>query len=101
MKILLTGGGSGGHFYPMIAVAEAIRNISQEERLVKPELIYMGPEKFDASALMENGIKFRHVNAGKVRRYKSIKNFFDMFKTFWGLIKAFLKVFWTFPDVIF
>ena len=29
MKILLTGGGSGGHFYPLIAVAEEINKISQ------------------------------------------------------------------------
>ena len=28
MKILLTGGGSGGHFYPLIAVAQSINEIA-------------------------------------------------------------------------
>ena len=31
MKILLTGGGTGGHFYPLIAVAEEINKIVKEE----------------------------------------------------------------------
>ena len=30
MKIVFTGGGTGGHFYPIIAVAEAIRDLSRE-----------------------------------------------------------------------
>ena len=31
MKILLTGGGTGGHFYPLIAVAEEIREDVAEQ----------------------------------------------------------------------
>ena len=27
MKILLTGGGTGGHFYPLIAVADTINKV--------------------------------------------------------------------------
>lgn len=29
MKIVFTGGGSGGHFYPIIAIAESIQKISK------------------------------------------------------------------------
>ena len=31
MKIIFTGGGSGGHFYPVIAIAEAIQKIVKEK----------------------------------------------------------------------
>ncbi len=101
MRIVLTGGGSGGHFFPMIAVAQQIRAIAKEDRLIEPELIYMGTEEYDPEALLENNISFRHINAGKQRRYTSIKNFFDLFKTGLGLLKAIFKLFFIFPDVVF
>ena len=41
MKILLTGGGSGGHFYPLIPVAESINEIAKKENLVSPQLFFM------------------------------------------------------------
>ena len=40
MKILLIGGGTGGHFYPLIAVAEALNTMANEERLLELELYY-------------------------------------------------------------
>jgi UDP-N-acetylglucosamine:LPS N-acetylglucosamine transferase len=33
MKIVLTGGGTGGHFYPLIAVAQEINKIIDDEKL--------------------------------------------------------------------
>lgn len=101
MKILLTGGGSGGHFYPLIAVAESINKIVKEEKLLPVQLFYMSDTPQDADMLMENGIQYISISAGKARRYFSILNFFDIFKTFFGIIDAFFKVFNLFPDVIF
>ncbi len=101
MKIILTGGGTGGHFYPLIAVAQQIRKVAREERLLEPELIYMGPSEYDRDALFENNITFKHISAGKRRRYRSILNIFDLFKIAWGIGKAMVKVFLLFPDVVF
>lgn len=101
MKIILTGGGTGGHFYPLIAVAESIRKLSKEEKLIDPELIYMGPIKYDESALFENGIQFEQSYGGKMRRYFSLLNITDAFKTFWGIISAIISVWRIYPDVIF
>ena len=56
MKIVLAGGGSGGHFYPLIAVAEAIEEISKEKKLIEPAFFYIGPEPFDRAALLEHEI---------------------------------------------
>lgn len=101
MKIVLTGGGSGGHFYPIIAVAQAIRKVIREEKLLEAELYYMAPTPYDKKALFENGITFRKTSAGKLRRYFSIMNFFDVFRTAWGILSAFKKMFSIFPDVVF
>ena len=101
MKILLTGGGSGGHFYPLIAVAEELNRITAQEKLVKPELHFLSDSSYDEKMLFDNDISFTKVSAGKLRRYFSIKNIFDSFKTLWGAIKAVFAVFFIYPDVIF
>jgi len=101
MKIVFTGGGTGGHFYPIVAVAEAIHDIESERKLVEPELYYFGPNVFDDRALYENGITFVPTAAGKMRRYFSILNFFDLFKTGWGIVETLLKLYGVFPDVVF
>lgn len=101
MKILLTGGGTGGHFYPLIAVAEAINKVVKENKLLPVQLYYMSNSPHDADMLLENNIEFVSITAGKARRYFSILNFFDFFKTFFGIIGALVKVFNIYPDVIF
>ncbi len=101
MKILLTGGGTGGHFYPLIAVAQSIRKIAKEKKLLDPELYYMAPTKYDEQALFENGIIFESSYAGKVRRYFSLLNITDAFKTAWGVMNAIISVWRIYPDVIF
>ncbi|MSU55393.1 MAG: UDP-N-acetylglucosamine--N-acetylmuramyl-(pentapeptide) pyrophosphoryl-undecaprenol N-acetylglucosamine transferase [Candidatus Taylorbacteria bacterium] len=101
MKILFTGGGTGGHFYPIIAVAEAINKTVKEKRLLPPEFYYMAPEPYDSRALFNTGIKFVSMPAGKMRHYFSLLNFLDLFKTAVGIIKSLWKVFKIYPDVIF
>ncbi len=56
MRIVLIGGGTGGHFYPLIAISEGIEQICKERTLLEPELFYLGPKPFDANALMERDI---------------------------------------------
>jgi len=101
MKILFTGGGTGGHFYPIIAVAQEVNKIIKEKRLIEPYMYFMAPDAYDKRMLFENNIIFKKSPAGKMRRYFSIKNFFDIFKTGWGVVKATFQVFFIFPDVIF
>lgn len=101
MKILFTAGGTGGHFYPIIAVAEAINDIVRDRKLLEPELLYAAPEPYDREMLIANGIRFVPTAAGKVRNYFSILNFFDFFKTGWGVIRSVLRIFFLYPDVVF
>ncbi len=101
MKILFTGGGSGGHFYPIIAVAEKLNKVLEREKIANVELYYMSTEPYNERLLFDNKIIFKPVTAGKMRAYFSIQNFFDLFKTGWGVFKAIFQLFALYPDVIF
>ena len=101
MKILFTGGGSGGHFYPIIAVAESIKEISDKKHLVNPALYFMAPEAYNLDILSEKKIIFKKNWAGKMRIYFSFLNIVDLFKTALGIIKSIGIVFNIYPDVVF
>ncbi|MCE9585179.1 undecaprenyldiphospho-muramoylpentapeptide beta-N-acetylglucosaminyltransferase [Candidatus Nomurabacteria bacterium] len=101
MKIVFTGGGTGGHFYPIIAVAQKVNQIIDEEKIVGAKLYYFSDSPYDKQALFENGLIFEEINAGKMRIYFSLKNFSDMFKVFFGVLGAIFKLFSVYPDVVF
>jgi len=100
MKILLTGGGTGGHFYPLIAIAEQLNILADTEKIINMKLYFMSDKEIDNNALIETGIKFIKVPTGKMRTYSSNRNFFDIFKTISGAIWGTLRVFSIYPDVI-
>ncbi|MFW5853074.1 MAG: undecaprenyldiphospho-muramoylpentapeptide beta-N-acetylglucosaminyltransferase [Patescibacteria group bacterium] len=101
MKIIFTGGGTGGHFYPIIAVAQEVRDIIYDQKLIEPKLYYISDKPYNSKALKENYLEFIKIPTGKKRRYRSILNILDIFKTGLGLILALWKIFWIYPDVIF
>ncbi len=101
MKILFTGGVTGGHFYPIIAVAEALQDRVREQKLLEPTLYFAAPDPYDKEMLIANNIAFVPTSAGKIRRYFSILNFFDYFKTAWGIMRSIIRIFFLYPDVVF
>lgn len=101
MKILFTGWGSGGHFYPIIAVAEAMQDVVRERKLLEPNLYYAAPDPYNRELLLAHNITFLPSAAGKIRNYFSIRNFFDLFKTAWGVVRSTVRIFFLYPDVVF
>ncbi|MCA9367143.1 glycosyltransferase [Candidatus Kaiserbacteria bacterium] len=96
MKIGLVGGGTGGHFYPLLAVAAELNKATN-----KPELYYFGPSPYNKEQLGVYGITYVYCPAGKLRLYASFQNFLDMFRNFFGMFVAIWKLFVIYPDVIF
>jgi UDP-N-acetylglucosamine--N-acetylmuramyl-(pentapeptide) pyrophosphoryl-undecaprenol N-acetylglucosamine transferase len=96
-RILLAGGGSGGHIIPNLAVASAL---SKKNPSVK--LAYVGSRnKLDAELVQPSGIPFYGIFAGKLRRYFSWRNFIDPFFVLLGFFQS-LGIMAIFrPDVVF
>ncbi len=99
-RILLTGGGSGGHVYPLIAIAETVGKIAEESGL-NLKLAYMGPNDEYAKEITGRGIRFMPILSGKIRRYFSIMNIIDIPKFFIGMLQAWFKVYAFMPDAVF
>lgn len=98
MRIMLVGGGSGGHFYPLVAVAETLRTLNTKRPL---ELYYIGPNPYEKTELDRLNINYLYCPAGKRRRYFSLLNYLDIFKILAGFFIAVLKLYLVYPDVIF
>lgn len=99
MKIVFTGG-TGGHFYPLIAIAEALRDVVAEQQVLSPRLYYFADKPFDEEALFANDIAFIKVPAGKVRRYFSLQNITDIAKTAVGIVQCYFILLKLYPDVV-
>ncbi len=104
MKILFTGGGTGGHIFPIIAIVREMRRMYPERAL---QFFYVGPRDIFASILLsQEGIKVKTVLAGKLRRYFSwqaiLKNIVDIFfKIPLGFVQSFSHIFVLSPDIVF
>ena len=104
MKILFTGGGTGGHIVPIIAITREIRKIYPKKDL---QFFYLGPkDEFGKIFLSQEGIKVKEILAGKIRRYLGWKTFFQnlvdiCFKIPLGILQSFFYIFFISPDLIF
>ncbi len=77
--IAFTGGGTGGHIYPGLAVIERLRE-SFDGRIV-----WIGSEKeSDRRTVEEAGIEYRAIPSGKLRRSLSLENIADAFRVLAG-----------------
>jgi UDP-N-acetylglucosamine--N-acetylmuramyl-(pentapeptide) pyrophosphoryl-undecaprenol N-acetylglucosamine transferase len=98
MRILLTGGGSGGHIFPLVAVLRKLREKLGDEG----EFLYVGSgAKIEKETMAEENIRAKYILAGKVRRYFSLLNFVDFFKAPIGFIQAPWILLSFMPDAIF
>lgn len=101
MKIVFTGGGTGGHFYPIIAVVQKVNQIIDREHIIGVKLYYFSSDPYDREMLVENRLLYEEINSGKMRAYFSFRNVTDLFKIFFGTINAIFKLFSIYPDVVF
>ncbi|MGN0728293.1 undecaprenyldiphospho-muramoylpentapeptide beta-N-acetylglucosaminyltransferase [Treponema sp.] len=107
IKVVFAGGGTGGHIYPGIAIADELK-----KKFASPdeiEIHWIGNSSgMDASILEKNlvssggSISFFHgIPCGKLRRYFSLKNISDMFKICAGFFKSILILKKIKPDFLF
>jgi len=99
-RILLVGGGTGGHVYPLIAVAEELKQQAQQKG-ISLEIMLLGDGSFFERAAKEKGYSFKRIWSGKLRRYASPLTFIDIFKLPIGFIQSLWHIFWFMPDMVF
>lgn len=96
MKIILTGGGTAGHIWPIVAISEILL---KNKRL---DILYVGsfngPERKIAS---DYNIPYKRLITGKRRDYTSFSNFIDGIKIVIGLIQAYYLIKIYKPNLIF
>ncbi|MCL1814898.1 MAG: undecaprenyldiphospho-muramoylpentapeptide beta-N-acetylglucosaminyltransferase [Treponema sp.] len=81
--VAFAGGGTGGHIYPGLAVASALK------QAIPCRIFWIGSEKkLDRSIVEDGGIDFFSIPAGKLRRNFSFRNFSDFFKVIAGFFAA-------------
>ncbi|HEX2350912.1 MAG TPA: undecaprenyldiphospho-muramoylpentapeptide beta-N-acetylglucosaminyltransferase [Ktedonobacterales bacterium] len=96
MRILISGGGTGGHIYPALAVASELRD------RYGVELLFIGDENgLETRIVPEAGIPFAAISAGKLRRYLSLRTFTDLGRIPVGMRQAYQIVKRFRPDAAF
>jgi UDP-N-acetylglucosamine--N-acetylmuramyl-(pentapeptide) pyrophosphoryl-undecaprenol N-acetylglucosamine transferase len=69
MRVVFCGGGTGGHVYPALTVARALRELSESQAIdERPDILYVGVRgKIDEELVRREGIDFKAVTARPLR----------------------------------
>lgn len=93
---MLCGGGTGGHVFPLVAVAREIKKLAPETKIY-----FVGPEEFSLDCLREEGVTVKRIiAAGKMRSYFSLLYLWELIKLPFAFIQSFLTVAFINPDVV-
>ncbi|MEC6747623.1 undecaprenyldiphospho-muramoylpentapeptide beta-N-acetylglucosaminyltransferase [Marinilactibacillus sp. XAAS-LB27] len=100
MKVLLTGGGTGGHIYPALALKKRI-----QEQYPDSEFLYIGTERgLESKIVPKNGVPFKAIKVEGFKRKlnpSGIAYNLNTIKLFLGSIRKARKLIRDFnPDVV-
>jgi UDP-N-acetylglucosamine--N-acetylmuramyl-(pentapeptide) pyrophosphoryl-undecaprenol N-acetylglucosamine transferase len=110
MRIVLTGGGTGGHIIPFEPLVDALKTVHLEKKKDLP--LWLGRETLDMYFLgvvdkktktfyKGLGLKVVNIPAAKLRRYPSARTIGDfLFRMPFGFIKSLFYMWSIMPDVI-
>ncbi|MFH1188202.1 MAG: undecaprenyldiphospho-muramoylpentapeptide beta-N-acetylglucosaminyltransferase [bacterium] len=98
MKILFTGGGTGGSVTPLIAIYQ---ELDSDERQRQFEFFWIGGKEGIEKEIVEKyNIKYYPIASGKLRRYFSFQNFIDPFRIIKGFFQSIKILRKTRPEII-
>ncbi len=97
LRIIIAGGGTGGHVLPAAAVLEELR--SREQPF---ECLWIGSHKgVERGVAASNGVPFVAIRTGKLRRYVTFETVKDAVRFPIGIAEAWRQVRRFRPDVIY
>lgn len=96
MKIMFSGGGTLGPVVPLLAIAEIYKKHNPQV-----EFLWVGTQNGPEKELIaQYNISFFTIMSGKLRRYISLWNFFDIFKIFFGFLQSLFLLWQKKPDIL-
>jgi UDP-N-acetylglucosamine--N-acetylmuramyl-(pentapeptide) pyrophosphoryl-undecaprenol N-acetylglucosamine transferase len=94
--IAVTGGGTGGHIFPIIAVIEELRRRGFEK------IVWIGSKGGSESGWAHKvGVQYYAISTGKLRRYFALRNFTDFFRVLLGIAQSLFLLRKIRPQVLF
>lgn len=101
IRIGITGGGTGGHIYPLLSVCDAfsVRRGAYDDTTV--EIHYFGNPGIYWEEFEFRNIKVHPIIGSRLRRYMALENILDMPKFFISIFQALGSLLVTMPDVLF
>lgn len=95
MRIIISGGGTGGHIYPAITIARAIAGLTD------CEILFVGTKTgLEADIVPKEGFAFATVDAGGLERRLTLANFRALFRAASGLFQSLALVRRFRPDLV-
>ncbi|MBI5682550.1 MAG: UDP-N-acetylglucosamine--N-acetylmuramyl-(pentapeptide) pyrophosphoryl-undecaprenol N-acetylglucosamine transferase [Deltaproteobacteria bacterium] len=96
MKIILTGGGTGGHLFPAIALAEIFK-----ERDSGNEITFIGSKKgLEAKILYKYGFHLETLDVGGVKGKGLLNRAISILKALMGIFKSIKLIRRYMPDLV-
>ena len=83
-RVIISGGGTGGHIFPALAIAKAL-----EKKVSNIEILFVGATgKMEMSKIQAEGYKIKGLWISGLQRRITIKNLYFPFKVISSLLKA-------------
>ncbi len=96
IRLVIAGGGTGGHVQPALAVLQSLR------QQINVDPLWIGSrDGIEAALARDNSVPFRAIQTGKLRRYFSLQTPVDAMRIPLGSVQAFNVLRRFRPDVIF
>lgn len=96
MKVIISGGGTGGHIYPAITIADEIKKRNNEANI----LFVGASDRMEMQRVPKAGYKIKGLWISGIQRKRSLKNLVVPLKLIWSLLKASQIILSFRPDVV-
>jgi len=96
MKIIITGGGTGGHIYPGISLAKALQKKNSENKI-----IFVGTNRgMEAELVPREGFQLYPIKVKGVQRRMCLENFYAILLFLGSLVSSFKLIRRFQPDLV-
>ena len=95
-RFIISGGGSGGHIYPALSIADGLKN-----KFINSEFLFVGSKnKMEMKIVPERGYRIKGLNISGLKRKFSFSNMLLPLKLFISLIQSLVIILKFKPNLV-